>query len=52
MARTRLDEASLRALPEQLTRYFEDHFAFRQRLVQWQAGRAGWAIWVCHRRRR
>jgi alginate O-acetyltransferase complex protein AlgJ len=33
----RLDEASLRALPEQLTRYFEDHFAFRQRLVRWQA---------------
>jgi hypothetical protein len=32
-----LDEASLRALPEQLTRYFEDHFAFRQRLVRWQA---------------
>ena len=28
---------SLRALPEQLTRYFEDHFAFRQRLVRWQA---------------
>ena len=33
----RLDESSLRALPEQLTRYFEDHFAFRQRLVRWQA---------------
>jgi hypothetical protein len=33
----RWDEASLRALPEQLTRYFEDHFAFRQRLVRWQA---------------
>ena len=33
----RWDAASLRALPEQLTRYFEDHFAFRQRLVQWQA---------------
>jgi hypothetical protein len=31
------DAASLRALPEQLTRYFEDHFAFRQRLVRWQA---------------
>jgi hypothetical protein len=33
----RLDRASLGALPEQLTRYFEDHFAFRQRLVRWQA---------------
>ena len=33
----RWDEASLRALPEQLTRYFEDHFAFRQRMVRWQA---------------
>ena len=33
----RWDAASLRALPEQLTRYFEDHFAFRQRLVRWQA---------------
>ena len=31
------DPASLRVLPEQLTRYFEDHFAFRQRLVRWQA---------------
>jgi len=31
------DAASLRALPEQLTRYFEDHFAFRERLVRWQA---------------
>ena len=31
------DAASLRALPEQLTRYFEDHFAFRARLVRWQA---------------
>jgi hypothetical protein len=31
------DAASLRALPEQLTRYFEDHFAFRVRLVRWQA---------------
>jgi hypothetical protein len=29
--------AALRALPEQLTRYFEDHFAFRERLVRWQA---------------
>jgi hypothetical protein len=35
--RFQLDKASLRALPEQLTRYFEDHFAFRQRLVRWQA---------------
>jgi hypothetical protein len=33
----RWDQASLRLLPEQLTRYFEDHFAFRQRLVRWQA---------------
>ncbi len=33
----RWDAASLRALPEQLTRYFEDHFAFRVRLVRWQA---------------
>jgi hypothetical protein len=33
----RWDGASLRALPEQLTRYFEDHFAFRERLVRWQA---------------
>jgi alginate O-acetyltransferase complex protein AlgJ len=31
------DAASLRALPEQLTRYFDDHFAFRVRLVRWQA---------------
>jgi alginate O-acetyltransferase complex protein AlgJ len=31
------DAASLRAFPDQLTRYFEDHFAFRQRLVRWQA---------------
>jgi hypothetical protein len=31
------DVTSLRALPDQLTRYFEDHFAFRQRLVRWQA---------------
>src|SRR5688500_10640616 len=27
----------LRELPDGLTRYFEDHFAFRQRLVRWQA---------------
>jgi hypothetical protein len=33
----RWDSASLRALPDQLTRYFEDHFAFRERLVRWQA---------------
>jgi hypothetical protein len=32
----RWDAASLRALPEQLTRYFDDHFAFRGRLVRWQ----------------
>jgi len=31
------DVTSLRALPEQLTRYFDDHFAFRVRLVRWQA---------------
>jgi alginate O-acetyltransferase complex protein AlgJ len=31
------DTASLRSLPDQFTRYFEDHFAFRQRLVRWQA---------------
>jgi hypothetical protein len=35
--RVQPDMASLRALPDQLTRYFEDHFAFRQRLVRWQA---------------
>jgi alginate O-acetyltransferase complex protein AlgJ len=35
--RLQLDAASLRVLPDQLTRYFEDHFAFRQRLVRWQA---------------
>jgi alginate O-acetyltransferase complex protein AlgJ len=35
--RFQLDAASLRVLPDQLTRYFEDHFAFRQRLVRWQA---------------
>ena len=33
----RWDADSLRALPEQWTRYFEDHFAFRQWLVRWQA---------------
>ena len=33
----RWDAAALSALPEQLTRYFEDHFAFRVRLVRWQA---------------
>ena len=33
----RWDAASLRTLPDQLTRYFEDHFAFRVRLVRWQA---------------
>jgi hypothetical protein len=31
------DWDSFRELPEGLTRYFEDHFAFRQRLVRWQA---------------
>ena len=29
--------ASLRAMPGQWTRYFEDHFALRQQLVRWQA---------------
>ncbi|HVQ13655.1 MAG TPA: hypothetical protein VMS40_08695 [Vicinamibacterales bacterium] len=33
----RWDAEALRMLPEQLTRYFEDHFAFRERLVRWQA---------------
>ena len=33
----RWDAEALRVLPEQLTRYFEDHFAFRERLVRWQA---------------
>ena len=33
----RWDAAALSALPEQLTRYFDDHFAFRVRLVRWQA---------------
>jgi alginate O-acetyltransferase complex protein AlgJ len=31
------DWRSFREMPEGLTRYFEDHFAFRQRLVRWQA---------------
>ena len=33
----RWDATSIRSLPDQLTRYFEDHFAFRVRLVRWQA---------------
>lgn len=32
-----LDAETLRALPDGFTRYFEDHFAFRARLVEWQA---------------
>jgi hypothetical protein len=32
-----LDWTTLRALPDGFTRYFEDHFAFRARLVRWQA---------------
>lgn len=32
-----LDVPTLRALPDGFTRYFEDHFAFRARLVEWQA---------------
>jgi alginate O-acetyltransferase complex protein AlgJ len=31
------DWQSFREVPDGLTRYFEDHFAFRQRLVRWQA---------------
>ncbi len=34
-----LDRESLAAFPDGFTRYFEDHFAFRARLVEWQ-GRA------------
>ncbi len=37
--RVALDRESLAALPDGLTRYFEDHFAFRARMVEWQ-GRA------------
>ena len=33
----RFDAASLRALPDAFTRYFEDNFSFRTRLVRWQA---------------
>ncbi len=35
--RLALEREALRALPDGLTRYFEDHFAFRARLVRWQA---------------
>lgn len=35
--RVALDREALRALPDGLTRYFEDHFAFRARLVEWQS---------------
>lgn len=31
------DAATLKAFPDGFTRYFEDHFAFRARLVEWQA---------------
>jgi hypothetical protein len=31
------DWSTLRAWPEAATKYFEDHFAFRSRLVRWQA---------------
>lgn len=31
------DRATLAAFPDGFTRYFEDHFAFRARLVEWQA---------------
>jgi alginate O-acetyltransferase complex protein AlgJ len=31
------DRESLRALPDAFTRYFEDHFAFRAPMVEWQA---------------
>jgi hypothetical protein len=31
------DAASLRAYPDRITRYFEDHFALRPQLVRWQA---------------
>ena len=33
----RLDLQSLRAFPDAFTRYFEDNFSFRTRLVKWQA---------------
>jgi alginate O-acetyltransferase complex protein AlgJ len=37
------DLASLAAWPEQFTKYFADHFAFRAHLVRWQARlRVGW----------
>lgn len=32
-----LDGETLRALPDGFTKYFEDHFAFRARMVAWQA---------------
>src|SRR4029453_18224855 len=31
------DLASLRAFPDAFTKYFEDNFSFRTRLVKWQA---------------
>lgn len=34
--RLALDRESLAAFPEGFTRYFEDHFAFRARMVEWQ----------------
>jgi alginate O-acetyltransferase complex protein AlgJ len=33
----RLDLASLRTFPDSFTKYFEDNFSFRTRLVKWQA---------------
>jgi len=37
------DLATLAAWPEAFTRYFADHFAYRERLVRWQARiRVGW----------
>jgi hypothetical protein len=33
----RFDIATLRAFPDAFTRYFEDNFSFRGRLVRWQA---------------
>ena len=33
----RWDLASLQGLPDAFTKYFEDNFSFRTRLVKWQA---------------
>lgn len=35
--RLALDSEALRAFPDGFARYFEDHFAFRARMVEWQA---------------